>query len=151
MRRPDKEKTKKVLLIAAAAVAAAFPAGMTFAGAHDDQTLHWTLVATVQPGQADAVVPLVTKMAETNRANEPGTLVYEYMQADETIHIYERYSDSAAALEHLGNFGANFAADFLTVFAIESISIYGPAGDDLKAALEGLPVTYMEKIAGFAR
>lgn len=138
----------KVSLFTTAAI---LSAGVAAAGGHEGDALHWTLVATVQPGKAADVLPLVTRMSEATEASEDGTLIYEYMLSGDTVHIYERYADSAAALTHLGNFGANFAGDFLATFSVESISVYGPAGDDLKAALDGFPVTYFDKISGFSR
>ena len=105
----------------------------------------------VNEGMAEKVVPLVTKMSEATMANEPDALIYEYMQAGDAVHIYERYADNAAAMVHMTNFGENFAEEFFEVFTVESVAVYGPAGDDLKEALSGAGPAYLDKIAGFAR
>lgn len=136
-------------IAAAAALALAAPAALADGHAADD--VHWTIAMTVKEGMDDAVLPLLTRMSEATEADEPGALIYEYMRAGDTVHIYERYADNAAALTHMGNFGEKFAEDFFGTFAVDSIAIYGPAGDDLKAVFEGTGAVYLDKIAGFAR
>lgn len=67
------------------------------------------------------------------------------------VHISERYADNAAAMTHMGNFGSNFADEFMRAFTITSVTVYGPAGDDLKEVLAPFSPTYMPQISGFAR
>ena len=122
-----------------------------FADGHDADDIHWSITMTVNDGMAEKVVPLVPRMSEATMANEPDALIYEYMQSGDQVHIYERYADNEAAVLHMSNFGANFADEFFAVFDVQSIAIYGPAGDDLKAVFEAANPAYLDKVAGFAR
>ncbi|WP_372571969.1 putative quinol monooxygenase [Ruegeria jejuensis] len=126
--------------------------GATAAIAGEDaDDIHWSITMSVNEGMADKVVPLVTRMSEATMANEPDALIYEYMQDGDTVHIYERYADNDAAMLHMSNFGANFAEEFFEAFTVDSIAIYGPAGDDLKEVFADANPAYLGKIAGFAR
>ena len=66
------------------------------------------------------------------------------------IHICERYADSAATMEHLGNFGANFAERFLGCFTPTAIYVYGDPSDEVPGVLDGFGATYMGSLGGFA-
>jgi quinol monooxygenase YgiN len=107
----------------------------------------------VQAGQTDNVAPLLDEMIAATKADEPGALHYEYYaNADHTkITVLERYADNAAAMVHLGNFGAKFADRFLAAFAPTRFTVFGPAGDDLRAALAGFGAVHMAHYKGFAR
>lgn len=117
----------------------------------DENDIHWSITMTVNVGMADKVVPLVTPMSETTTANEPDTLIYEYMRDGDTVHIYERYVDNDVAMLHMCNFGASFAEEFCEASTVDSIAVYGPAGDDLKEVFADAQPAYLGKIAGFAR
>lgn len=66
-------------------------------------------------------------------------------------HICEKYSDSAAALAHLGNFGANVAERFLELFAPTSFHVYGEPSDEVRGVLDGFGAVYLGPLGGFAR
>ena len=126
-------------------------AGPAFAEDHSADDVHWHITMTVNEGKADAVQPLLDKMVAATFADEPGALTYDYMGAGDQVYIYERYADNAAAMVHMGNFGAKFAGEFLSTFSLTSLAVYGPAEDDLKKVFEGLPATYYPQIVGFSR
>lgn len=134
-----------------AIAAAVFAAGPAIAEGHSADDVHWHLIMTVNAGQADAVKPLLDRMVAATMNNEPGALIYDYMGAGDKVHVYERYADNAAAMTHMGNFGSSFAEEFTRAFTITSVSVYGPAGDDLKGVLAPFSPTYMAQISGFAR
>lgn len=115
--------------------------------------IEWVLEMRVQEGQADNVQPLIDEMVAATQADEPGALHYEYyMNADRSAcTVLERYADNAAAMIHLGNFGEKFAERFLAAFAPERFYVYGPAEDDLRAALAGFGAHHLELAAGFHR
>ncbi len=115
--------------------------------------IEWVLEMEIQPGQADNVQPLLDEMAKATEADEPGALHYEYyINADKTrCTVLERYADNAAVMTHLGNFGAKFAERFLTAFAPVRFTVYGPADEQVKAALAGFGATHETLIAGFSR
>ncbi len=115
--------------------------------------IEWVLEMRVQDGQADKVQPLLDEMVAATKADEPGALHYEYyMPADKsTCTVLERYSDNAAVMTHLGNFGAKFADRFLAAFAPERFVVYGPANDEVMGALAGFGATQQDRVAGFTR
>lgn len=126
-------------------------AGPAIADGHSADDVHWHITMTVNAGRADAVKPLLDRMVAATLANEPDALTYDYMGVGDQVHIYERYADNAAAMVHMGNFGANFAGEFLETFTITSVTVYGPAGDDLKAGLAPFSPMYLSQISGFSR
>jgi len=66
-----------------------------------NEQVYWLL--TVSVDKMDDFKSLVAKLVAATE-KEPGALQYEYNLADDqkTIDIYERYTDSKAALFHLG-------------------------------------------------
>ncbi|MCB1340271.1 MAG: antibiotic biosynthesis monooxygenase [Pseudooceanicola sp.] len=115
--------------------------------------IEWVLEMKVQDGQADKVQPLLDEMVAATKADEPGALVYEYYMdvAKSRCTVIERYADSDAAMVHLGNFGARFADRFLAAFAPERFTVYGPASDQLRAAVAGFGAVHFGQVAGFCR
>lgn len=115
--------------------------------------IEWVLVMKVQDGQADNVQPLLDEMVAATKADEPGALHYEYYMTDDksTCTVLERYADNAAVMAHLDNFGRKFGKRFLTCFAPERFTVFGPADDTVKKALAGMGATHQHLVAGFHR
>lgn len=117
------------------------------------KVIEWVLELDVQEGQGATVGPLLEEMVAATKADEPGALHYEYYaNADKSkITVLERYADNAAAMVHLGNFGAKFAERFMAAFAPTRFTVYGPAEDDLRGALAGFGAVHLDHYKGFAR
>ena len=115
--------------------------------------IEWVLELDIQDGKADDVLPLVEEMSKATQADEAGALTYEYfLNADKSrCTVLERYADSNAVMAHMGNFGAKFAERFLATFAPVRFTVYGPANDEVRAALAGFGATHEDRIAGFSR
>lgn len=115
--------------------------------------IEWVLEMRVQEGQADMVQPLLEEMVAATQQDEPGALHYEYYMPEDrsTCTVLERYADNAAVMTHLGNFGAKFSERFLTAFAPERFTVYGPANEEVRAALKGFGATHQSMVAGFHR
>ncbi len=115
--------------------------------------IEWVLEMRVQDGQADNVQPLVDEMVAATQRDEPGALHYEYYMPEDrsTCTVLERYADNDALMAHLGNFGAKFADRFLTVFAPERFTVYGPANEQVREALKGFGATHQQMASGFHR
>ena len=113
----------------------------------------WMLELTIQPGRSDHFRALMTEMVAATKANEPGTLAYEWnTSADGTVcHLYERYVDSAAALIHAGTFGAKFASRFLDIMKPTRLVVYGSPSAELKAGLAGFGPIFLGPADGFSR
>ncbi len=113
----------------------------------------WVLELAVKDGQLDAFKALAREMSEATRADEPGATHYEwFIDADgKTIHIYERYADSAATMAHLGNFGAKFAERFLACVDLTRLTVYGDPSAEARGALAGFGAAHMTQFDGYAR
>ena len=113
----------------------------------------WVLELKVKDGQLDAFKALAREMSEATQADEPGASHYEwFIDADgDTIHICERYADSAATMVHLGNFGAKFAERFLACVDPARLMVYGDPSAEVRNALAGLGAAHMTQFDGFAR
>ena len=64
-------------------------------------------------------------------------------------HICEKYADSAAALAHLGNFGANFAERFMVCFAPTALHVYGEPSEEVRGVLDSFGAVYLGSFGGF--
>ena len=113
----------------------------------------WVLELTIKDGQLDAVKALAEEMSEATQADEPGATHYEwYLDEDgKTVHIFERYADSAATMVHLGNFGAKFAERFLACLDPARMIVYGDPSAEVRSALAGFGAVHMAQMTGFAR
>ena len=112
----------------------------------------WNIRLSVQDGKLDEARALMAEMVEATK-QEAGALGYEWFLSPDgtTCHINERYADSAATLEHLGNFGANFAERFLACFAPTGLHVYGEPSDEVRGVLDGLGAVYLGTLGGFTR
>ncbi len=113
----------------------------------------WVLELNVKDGQLDAFKALAREMSKATQANEPGTSHYEWFAGDDgkTVHVYERYADSAATMVHLGTFGAKFAERFLACVDPARLMVYGDPSAEVRGALAGLGAAHMTQFDGFAR
>ncbi len=113
----------------------------------------WVLELNVKDGQLDAFKALAREMSEATQADEPGATHYEYFIDDDgkTIHIFERYADSAATMIHLGNFGSKFAERFLACVDPARMMVYGDPSAEVRGALAGFGAVHMTQFTGFAR
>ena len=115
--------------------------------------VYWTVELSVKDGELDTFRKLMMEMVETTQTNEPGTLNYEWTISKDsrTVHIYERYEDSAAVLTHMGTFGEKFAERFLAAVNQTRFMVYGNPNDEAKSVLTGVGADFMSPWGGFAR
>jgi quinol monooxygenase YgiN len=117
------------------------------------EQVSWLLELEIQAGREDDLRTLMTEMVDATRANEPGTLDYEWCISSDgkQLHLFERYVDSAATLVHLGTFGNKFAARFMEILKPVGFVVYGAPSDQVRNALAAFGPEYMERIGGFSR
>ncbi len=115
--------------------------------------VYWVLETNVREGQLGELKTLMKEMVDATMANETGTLNYEWTISDDNLKctLYERYADSAAAMKHIGSFGKNFAARFMTCLEPKKMVVHGNPSDDVKKALKGMGGVFMTPFGGFAR
>ncbi len=115
-------------------------------------TVSWMVELAVKPGQLDAFRALMEEMV-AHAQTEPDTITYEWFVSDDggTMHIYERYADSAAALKSSNAFGEHFAERFTAAVNPTGFSVYGNPNDALREAQGGVGAQFLEPFGGFAR
>lgn len=140
-----------IRLAAAAAFAVAVPATSLHAQERDrSDDVHWVLELAIKDGRGDELAPLAEEMSAATET-EQGAIAYEWYRSGDTVHLLERFDDSAGALTHLGNFDAQFADRFFDLFEATGWTVYGPASDDLKDAITPMGAVFYDKVSGFAR
>lgn len=115
--------------------------------------VHWLLTVELADGKAEAFKELAAEMSAATKDGEPGALVYEWFLGEDgrTVHLYERYADSAATMVHLGNFRTKFAARFMGMCTVKSFLVFGKPDAAVREALAPSGVLHFEQIAGFIR
>ena len=96
---------------------------------------------TVHTGKEDEAADLVRQFVEIVREKDTRTLRYDvFFHSERGEYVFhERYEDSDAVLEHVGNLGDTFGA-MLEVSDL-TVEIYGAPSPALLAATEGLDIT----------
>ncbi|WP_120635184.1 putative quinol monooxygenase [Ruegeria sp. EL01] len=112
--------------------------------------IYWLLKLDLQTDQDAAFDALMAEMV-TATLNESGAKSYEWHRSGSAIHIFERYASSDDAMTHMQNFGTNFADRFLAILTPTQLDVYGPAKDDLRAALTPVGAVFHEQVGGFDR
>lgn len=112
--------------------------------------VYWVLRLQIKDGQAAAFEALMPEMVEAT-LKESGAKSYEWHREGDEVHIFERYASNADAMIHMGNFGANFADRFLGALTPTGFDVYGPAQDDLRAALAPVGAKFYGQVGGFDR
>ena len=115
--------------------------------------VYWILELDLQTGKEEEFRALMEEMVTATRANEPGALNYEWSTSDDgrVCHIFERYADSAATMQHLANFGEKFAARFMEILSPTQFTVYGSPNQQVKDALATFGVAIMQQVGGFSR
>ena len=112
----------------------------------------WQVELELEPGKLDPFRALTEEMVEATRG-EAGALIYErFISEDvESIWVYERYADSAAAVVHLRTFAKQFAERFASMVTRKRFTVFGSPSDELRSILDGFDATYLGRFAGFSR
>ena len=119
----------------------------------DGSHVAWIFELIVNDGHDAALGTLMTEMVDATRADEPGTLDYEWYLSEDgrRLHIYERYADAAATLAHLGNFRERYLTRFFTALTPERMVLYGAPDAAVRSALAQLAPPVMPQVGGFTR
>lgn len=112
----------------------------------------YVLQFSVRDGKSADGKALMNEMVKTAQA-ESGTTDYDWYISDDgaSIHVYERFADSGAALTHLSGFGANFAERFMTCFEPTGLNVYGKPSTEVREILTGFGGKFLGPLGGFQR
>ena len=110
----------------------------------------WLVELAVKPGQLDDFRALTGEMVESTRS-ERGVLSYQRFVSEDgrSVHVYERYADSAAAVAHLRVFEQRFAARFAGMVDRRRFTVLGTPADELKRMLDRFGATYLRPLGDF--
>jgi len=114
------------------------------------EQVYWVFTVTVD--QMDKFTPLIPKLVAATE-KEPGALQFEFNTGDDqkTVDIFERYSDSKAALFHQTESFAPLSKEFFAVAKLTRWVIYGTPSDEFKKANADFHPIYMTRFDGFVR
>lgn len=116
-----------------------------------DGEICWHVELAIKPGQLESFRALTGAMVEAAR-REFGVLSYQRFVSEDgkTVHVFERYVDSAAALAHLKAFAKQFAARFQKLVERKYFIVFGDPTTELKAELDGFGADYAKPFGDFA-
>jgi quinol monooxygenase YgiN len=114
--------------------------------------ISWVLVLTVKDGELDTFQALIPDMVAAAEG-EPGTIGYEwFISADRgSIHVHESFTNSDAALAHLGGFGAGFAERFFASVDAAGMYVYGSPSQALVDGLTPMGAEFFGPDGGYSR
>ena len=114
------------------------------------EQVYWVFTVTVD--QMDKFMPLIPKLVAATE-KELGALQFEFNIADDqkTVDIFERYTDSKAALLHQAESFVPFSKEFFAVAKLTRWVIYGRPSDEFKKANADFHPIYMTPFDGFVR
>ena len=147
----EEDVRKSMIALVAFATSMVSAQAQTPKPAMGSDQIYWVITFTVD--QMDKFKPIVQKLVAATE-KEPGTLEYEYAVGDDqkTVDIFERYTNSHAAVVHVTeNFGPNFSKDFLAVAKPGRFVVYGVPTDELKKTLADFKPVYMTPFDGFTK
>ena len=115
-----------------------------------DKEISWHVELRIKPGQLDSFRALTGEMVAVTR-REAGVLSYQrFVSADgATLHICERYINSAAALGHLQAFARTFGGRFEQMVERKRFTVFGNPSAELRAVLDGFNATYLKPLGDF--
>jgi len=111
--------------------------------------IYWILKASINEGKSDQLQALAKQFRELTEA-ESRAIGYEWSTNGNMLHIYERYVDSDAALEHTANIGSLLPELVELVTPVE-IECYGPTTEGFREAFKDVPMVYFDTFEGFHR
>jgi len=119
------------------------------AGMRSEQ-VYWVFTVTVD--QMDKFMSLISKLVAATE-KEPGALQFEFNIGEDqkTVDIFERYTDSKAALLHQRESFAPSSKEFFALAKLNRWVIYGTPSDQFKKANGDFHPIYMTPFDGFVR
>lgn len=107
----------------------------------------------IAEGRGEELRALMEEMVASTR-EEAGTLDYEWHIGGEdgrTMHLFERYRDSEAALVHMRTFGTRFARRFLDLLTPRELTVYGAPSQAVRDGLAPMGAVFLPRASGFSR
>lgn len=116
-----------------------------------DSQISMVVELQVNEGQLDALKAVMEEMVEATRSEE-GALSYEWhiSEDESTVHVYERYADSDAAVAH-GRNAMQFLPKMIAAGKPARVSAYGEPSDEVRQMFGAMGATWYGNFGGFVR
>ena len=117
-----------------------------------EEQVSWLIELAVKDGQLDAFTELMEEMV-AGTSVEPQTLAYEWYISDDrtTVHIYEKYADSASTISQVNGFLEKWADRFMACVDVSRFVVYGSPNAEAREILGAFGGMYMGPWGGFSR
>ena len=114
------------------------------------EEIAWRVELSIKPDQVGNLLALTDEMVESASAEE-GCLSYKrFISPDgESVHLYERYLNSAAAQAHLTIFSERFKARFAGMVDRKNVTVYGAPNNELRQMLNQFNPQYFRPFGDF--
>ena len=114
--------------------------------------ISWHVELHVKPRKMKAFRDLTRHMVESTRS-ERGALIYERFIGDDqqSVHVFERYADSSAAVAHLSTFARLHAKRFAQLVERKRFTVFGTPTPELRQILDPLGAKYCALLSGLSR
>lgn len=118
-----------------------------------NEIIFWILETEIGENKLDELKSLMTEMTENTKANEPGTLNYEWFISEDSkkCYLFERFENSDALLVHLSSFMKNYAGRFMEILKVKKFELFGNPGDAARDKMNKMGVKYNSPLGGFLR
>lgn len=118
-----------------------------------NEIIFWILETEIGENKLEDLKTLMTEMVEQTKANEPGTLNYEWFisEDEKKCYLFERYENSDAVMVHLSSFMSNYAKRFMEILKVKKFDLFGNPNDTARNALNKMGVKYNNPLGGFQR
>jgi quinol monooxygenase YgiN len=116
-----------------------------------EHEIAWLFELEVTPENREAFEALVPEMVEENQKTEPGSRAYQVFASGSTVHVYERYDSSEAALEHMGNFGHKFGERFMALVTPVSFTLLGSPSPELLEVVAPIGAVVNTPLGGYVK
>ena len=106
---------------------------------------------SISDGNTKEAEEFTYKITKKVKANEPGTVIYQYFfGSSDKVFLYEVYKSNEAAIKHVEDFrGSTWEEEFGGLFSIDNFAVLGNSSNDLKESLEGYTTDFRTLKGGF--
>jgi quinol monooxygenase YgiN len=116
-----------------------------------EMQVSWCVELAVKPGQLSDLESMTGEMVASTR-DEVGVLAYQRFVSNDqqSVIVYERYTDSESAVAHLQKFSEIFAERYASMVNRKNFMVFGNPSDELRALLDSYGATYFHAFGPFA-
>jgi quinol monooxygenase YgiN len=113
----------------------------------------WLTECAVKEGKLDELKELMDEMVAATSEEEPGALNYEWFISEDggTLHLYEKYADSAAMVTHANAFVERWVRRFMGCVDVKRFTAYGNPDEAAQKAMAPFGGKQLGTLGGFAR